>query len=67
VNLADYGMENYTSASVTARDGVKGNLTASNLWTSQSLIMEDSSGVIMAKPSSLQGGQAFSTQWYSAS
>lgn len=67
VTLADFGMENYTGASVTARDGVRGNLSASNLWTSQPMVMLDGSGSVMAQPSSLEGGQAFSTQWVSGS
>jgi len=67
VTLADYGAENYTGASVTARDGVKGNLSASSLWTSQELVMLDSSGTVMSQPSSLEGGQAFNIQWKNAS
>jgi hypothetical protein len=67
VNLADYGMQNFTGATVTSRDGVRGNLSASDLWTSQPIVMEDSTPAIMAQPSSLEGGQAFNTEWVSAS
>jgi hypothetical protein len=65
VDLADYGAENFTGVDVTSRSGVKGNLSTSKLWTSQELIMVDTSGDLMAEPSALEGGQAFSTTWYS--
>jgi Peptidase A4 family len=64
--LADYGMENFTGGAVTSSSGVKGTFNSSKLWGSVELGLHDNSGVIMATPSSLQGGSAFSTTWRSA-
>jgi peptidase A4-like protein len=67
-NLADFGMANYTGATVTSIDGSHGTLAAQrNKWTSTEIIMEDSGGTMMAVPSALEGGQAFNVAWRSAS
>jgi hypothetical protein len=64
--LADYGMENFTGGAVTSSSGVRGDFNSSKLWGSVELGLEDNSGTIMATPSPLQGGTAFSTSWRSA-
>lgn len=66
--LADYGMDNVTGGRVTSRNGFKGGFGPSNLWTSTELIMSNQSGsAVIASPSSLEGGSAFSTTWHAAS
>jgi Peptidase A4 family len=65
-SLADYGMENFTGGAVTSASGVKGNFASSKLWGSVELGLHDSSGVVLATPSSLQGGSAFSTTWHAS-
>jgi Peptidase A4 family len=66
--LADYGMENFTGGAVTSRDGVKGGFGSAKLWGLAELGIHDASnGVVMASPSSLQGGAGFSTTWHAAS
>lgn len=66
-NLADFGMANYTGASVTSLAGTHGTLAAQrNNWTSTEITMEDSGGTMMAVPSALEGGQAFNVAWNSA-
>jgi hypothetical protein len=67
INLADYGAENFTTANVTSIGGTKGTLSTSKLWTSYPIDMEGASDDIMAEPSALQGGQAFSTTGFNAS
>ncbi len=67
VNLADFGMDNITGASVTSGSGKHGTLTASKLWTSSEIVMRDRAGAVMDKPSHLYGGQAFNVAWRSAS
>lgn len=67
VNLADFGMVNYTGASVTSLDGTHGTLAAkSGRWTSTKITMTDPSGHTMASPSALYGGQAFNVTWLRA-
>ncbi len=66
--LANYGMVNFTGGAVTSRDGLKGGFGSSTLWTSaESIIRNSSTGAILATPSSLEGGSAFSTTWHAAS
>jgi hypothetical protein len=62
-DLGDFAMEDFTSVGVTAHDGYHGSLAASKLWSSDEVVMEDSSDVPMVQPSSLQGGESFSTTW----
>jgi hypothetical protein len=64
--LANYGMENFTGGAVTSRDGLRGNFGSSKLWSSAETINRGSSGTILASPSSLQGGAAFSTTWHAS-
>jgi hypothetical protein len=66
-NLADYGMESFTNGAVTSSTGIKGNFGASKLWTSSEFVMIDNSDHVLAYPSSLQGGSAFSTTWLAPS
>jgi len=64
INLADFGTENFTVSHVTARDGLRGTLSPSSLWTSTDIIMQDPSGNDMATPSGLtDGGSNFSITW----
>jgi hypothetical protein len=64
VNLANFGMVNYTGVSVTSLDGTHGTLAAkSGRWTSTKITMTDPSGHTMASPSALYGGQAFNVTW----
>jgi hypothetical protein len=66
-DLADFGMANYTGARVTSLTGTHGTLAAQpNNWTSTEIIMQDTSGTMMAVPSTLEGGQAFNVAWRSA-
>ena len=66
-NLADYGMENFTSGAVTSSTGTKGNFGASKLWSSSEFVMIDNAGRVLAYPSPLQGGSAFDTTWLNPS
>jgi hypothetical protein len=66
-DLADFGMANYTGASVTSLTGTHGTLAAQPKdWTSTEIVMEDTGGTMMAVPSALEGGQAFNVAWRSA-
>jgi len=66
-DLADFGMANYTGARVTSLTGTHGTLAAQpNNWTSTEIVMQDTSGTMMAEPSTLEGGQAFNVTWRSA-
>jgi hypothetical protein len=66
-DLADFGMANYTGARVTSLTGTHGTLAAQpNNWTSTEIVMQDTSGTMMAVPSALEGGQAFNVTWRSA-
>jgi Peptidase A4 family len=66
-DLADFGMANYTGARVTSVTGTHGTLAAQpNNWTSTEIVMQDTSGTMMAVPSALEGGQAFNVTWRSA-
>jgi hypothetical protein len=63
VDLPDYGMENFTNAR-TAFGSHSGSLLTSTYWTGGiEIVMEDPSAHVMAQPSTLFGGQAFSTIW----
>jgi hypothetical protein len=66
-NLADYGMESFTNGTVTSSTGTKGNLGASKLWGSSEFVMINNSDKVLAYPSPLQGGSAFSTTWLAPS
>jgi Peptidase A4 family len=64
INLADFGTVNFAASRVTARDGLRGTLSPSSLWTSTEIIMQDPSGEDMATPSALtDGGADFSVTW----
>jgi hypothetical protein len=64
INLADFGTANFTVSHVTARDGLRGTLSPSSLWTSTEIIMQDPSGEDMATPSPLtDSGANFSVTW----
>jgi hypothetical protein len=66
VNLADYGMVNFTGAAVTGLNGTKGTLSANSLWTSSEIIMRDANNIVMSQPSGLFGGRAFNMTWKAA-
>jgi hypothetical protein len=64
INLADFGTANFSASLVTARDGLRGTLSPSSLWTSTEIIMQDPSGDDMATPSALtDSGADFSVTW----
>jgi hypothetical protein len=64
INLADFGKASFTGTLVTARDGLRGTLSPSSLWTSTDIIMQDPSGDDMATPSALtDSGANFSVTW----
>jgi hypothetical protein len=64
INLADFGTASFTVSHVTARDGLRGTLSPSSLWTSTDIIMQDPSGEDMATPSPLtDSGANFSVTW----
>ncbi len=65
IDLADFGLVNFTGAAVTSANGTHGTLAANSLWTSSEIVMKNSSGKVMAQPSSLEGGQAFNNAWRS--
>jgi hypothetical protein len=66
-DLADFAMENITDTGLTSHDGYHGSLAASKLWSSNQMVMVDSSFVTMAQPSALYGGLAFSDAWLAGS
>lgn len=66
VNLADFGMANFTATRVTTLSGVNGTHTAGADWTSSVLEMADSSLTVLATPPGRYGGRSFNTTWYSA-
>jgi hypothetical protein len=66
VNLADYGMVNFTGAAVTSVNGTKGSLSANSLWTSSEIVMQNDSKKVMSQPSGLFGGKAFNVTWKAA-
>lgn len=67
-NLADFGMANYTGATVTSTTGKHGTLSAkSKYWKSTAISMIDPAKAKMAVPSALYGGRAFDVAWRSAS
>ena len=64
INLADFGTVNFSASHVTSRDGLRGTLSASSLWTTTEIIMQDPSGDDMATPSALtDSGANFSIAW----
>ena len=64
INLADFGTVNFSASHVTSRDGLRGTLSPSSLWTSSEIIMQDPSGDDMATPSALtDSGADFSITW----
>lgn len=64
INLADFGTVSFNTSLVTARDGLRGTLSASKLWTSTKIIMQDESGSTMATPSALtNSGANFNVTW----
>jgi hypothetical protein len=67
VNLADFGMANFTATRLTSLSGLSGSLSASADWTSSEILMEDPSSAAMATPSGLYGGRSFNITWNSAS
>jgi hypothetical protein len=67
INLADFGMSNFTATRVTSLTGLSGTLSPSTQWTSSQIQMVDPSNAVMATPSGLYGGRSFNTTWNSAS
>jgi Peptidase A4 family len=63
--LADYGDDTFSSARVTARDGLVGYLTSqSTYWTSDEIEMTGGvTGDVISVPGLLYGGSDFSTFW----
>jgi hypothetical protein len=51
---------------VTSSDGVQGSFGSAKLWGSAELALMDGSNKVLASPSALAGGSAFSTTWQSA-
>ena len=66
VNLADFGMENFTGTRVESTTNLSGSLAQSSEWTPVTLDMEDDGGTPMATPSGLYGGRSFNVAWNSA-
>ena len=62
INLADFGMENYTAARVETLSGVSGAMVSSADWTASEIIMVDPSDNAMATPSGLYS-RAFNVAW----
>jgi len=67
VNLADFGMSNFTATRVTSLSGLSGSLNPSAQWTSSQIQMVDPANAAMATPSGLYGGRSFNIAWNSAS
>jgi hypothetical protein len=64
INLANFGTVNFAASRVTSRDGLRGTLSPSSLWTTTDIIMQDPSGDDMATPSALtDSGANFSVTW----
>ena len=66
VNLADFGMENFTGTRVESTTDLSGSLAESTEWSPVTIDMEDNSGTPMATPSGLYGGRSFNVAWNSA-
>jgi len=66
VNLADYGMANFTGATVTSANGMHGSLSANSVWKSSKIVMQNAGKQVMSLPSSLFGGRAFNVTWKAA-
>jgi hypothetical protein len=66
MNLADFGAVPYSDASVTARNGTKGNLSSNNLWQSTNVTMTSPTTTTMATAGPLQGGTSFLSTWVSS-
>lgn len=67
INLADFGQENYTGVRVTSRNGTKGSLNGTSLWSQAEITMTDPAKTPLATRSAAYGGQAFSVLWNRAS
>lgn len=63
IDLADFGLVNFTGATVTSRNGTHGSLAGNSLWTSSKIVMRDAQDKLMAQPSPLEGGRAFNVTW----
>ena len=63
IDLADFGLVNFTGATVTSVNGTHGTLAGNSLWTSSKILMKDSHNKVMAQPSPLEGGMAFNIAW----
>ena len=66
IDLADFGMVNFTGVAVTSANGTHGTLAANSLWTSSEIVMRDSHKKLMAQPSSIEDGKAFNIVWRAA-
>ena len=68
-NLADFGQENYTGATVISMNGTVGTLNSgvggsgTSLWGGHNIEMVDPGGAMMASTGPLYGGQAFNITW----
>jgi hypothetical protein len=72
-DLADFGQENYTSATVVSANGTMGTLTSgfgkcgAQLWSGHQIVRIDPSGNPLAGTGPLYGGQAYNIAWLRAS
>jgi len=72
-NLADFGQENYTGATVVSANGTKGTLSSgigksgTQLWGGHNIVLINPSGTPLAATGPLYGGQAFNIAWLRAS
>jgi Peptidase A4 family len=72
-NLADFGQENYTGATVVSANGTTGTLTSgfgksgAQLWSGHQIVLVDPSGTPLAVTGPLYGGQAYNIAWSRAS
>ena len=65
--LVDFGQANYEAIQVTSRNGTHGSLISNGIWTTDSLTMVNSGGMVLAQPGPVYGGQAFQDTWHAAS
>jgi hypothetical protein len=72
-DLADFGQENYTGATVVSANGTMGTLTSgfgksgAQLWSGRQIVLIDPSGNPLAATGPLYGGQAYNIAWLRAS
>lgn len=72
-NLADFGQENYTGATVVSANGTVGTLTSgfgksgAQLWSGHQIVVIDPSGNPLAATGPLYGGRAYNIAWLRAS